>query len=345
MSHQEAMIAIKPMHMVEKRQLFYSSMSDQLEEGELSEPDEEAVVSSSSDEEWHLQGSLPVAPMNDSFDPNAEPASGEEYLRLVRYGAWQLPSAMRAKEKQLASVAPPVQDPIDELDMQLNAGVPPTPVHLLPLGEFIDSFIKSFLEGCPPPQDEHVCEPSTKDDYPLLGHEGEWRALLYPEENGKAETHPIGSIEEEVVVKDINCGSLGEGSLTHSTRPDGERLPKRPRRRSIGPDDLHRHPPSQRQLMQLIRYHHRWIASSEPRTITLRQYQFVVRLLQVLDARITPWQVSCLRDLAMLMIRIRSERAPAGDTKDYDKHHVLFCTNGIIVAIAKRFGQADLLTR
>lgn len=325
----------------------FPSMDAQLEEGELSEVIEENTTSDSeqSDEEWHLKGSLPVAPMDGSFDPNAEPTSGEEYLRLVRYGAWQLPFAVKATEEQLlASRMASSVDPIDTLSRQLDANAPSVPAHLLPSQEFIDSFMESFLEGCRPILDEEEVFPETgtNDDsrYPPLGHETEWRALLYPSEDRKEATEDSREDEE---------GGENEESLSPLEVIKERCSRKRPRMHSIEPDDIYRASPSQRQLLQLIKYHRQWMAASEPCTINTRQYQFIIRILQLLDTRMTPWQASILRDLAMLMIHVRGRthhEAPAGETNEgLGEKSILFYVNGIIVAIARRFGQVDLLTK
>lgn len=316
-------------------------MNTQLEEGELFEVIEEDTPSTDeqSDEEWHLRSSLPVASMDGSFDPNAEPASGEEYLRLVRYGAWQLPFAVKATEEQLStSKMTPTIDPIDALSRQLDADTPSVSAHLLPSQEFIESFMKSFLEGCRSISDEEALPTAgTGDDnYPPLGHETDWRTLLYPRKEVTEGSHGDEETEKETSPPSLETSEEG--------RPC-----KKPRTSSIEPDDIYQQPPSQRQLLQLLKYHRQWMAASEPRTITSRQYQFIIRILQLLDTRMTPWQASILRDLAMLMIHVRSKTQEVQlvrETEESSKDNsMLFYANGIISAIAKRFGQADLLKK
>ncbi|PJF19313.1 hypothetical protein PSACC_00758 [Paramicrosporidium saccamoebae] len=103
---------------------------------------------------------------------------------------------------------------------------------------------------------------------------------------------------------------------------------------SIEPDDLLCSPPEQRQIHQLLRFHHKWTISG----VTERQYRWIIRLLQCVDPRLSAKETSDLRELAIQCATLRTTSLTT--MLDTDE---LFYVNGIISIIARVFGQSDLL--
>ena len=245
------------------------------------------------DEDWIMRGTLPVAPLDDDFEPEAEPKTGEEYLRLVRYQSNLLPFAIRAEVDATTMMS--TNYVFEESREQSNIVS-----ELLPPRDFINSFMVSFSEGC---ISTDLYEASGTDvEWPAFGDEAAWSAFLYPDAPDASSTFK----RMRLLDNNTMC--------------------------SIEPDILPSFHPSQQQLMQLIKFHCQWLIT----TITERQYRFIIRILQCLDPRMTGWQLCKLRSLAQHIINIRAQMKVGDDE--------LFFANAIIVAIAQRFGQTDLLS-
>lgn len=275
---------------------------DDAEEGQVSS-DSREEEGTDSEGDWVLRAALPVAPMDEAFDPQATPVSGEEYLRLVRYHDSLLPSAQSSGDASI---------PEGLIDVQFTGPEEPaliiaaTAKDRLPTLEWISGFMSVFAQGCPTDSDLEddgdVCEA-----WPSLGDEQGWRHHMY-----------------------------GPTSSTDST-PSPPPPPKRLKPTPLEVDYFHLARPSQRQLMQLVKYHIRWFDDLFS-TNAQRVYQWIIRLFQVLDPRVTSNQISILRQLALRALVLRRDH-PATAADD----STLFYLNGIIVIIAKRFGQLDLL--
>lgn len=231
-------------------------------------------------EEWTLRAILPVAPMDDSFDPEADPETGEEYLRLVRYQYEQLPN-IRLPCEPVPSTAVQILDQSGDTLKSLLLG---TARENLPSEEWSMAIVDTFRLG-------RVLQYERGNySWPSFGDKEGWNRLLYDEQQ------PI------------------EDGLTR-----------------ISPDDLLQSPPEQRQILQLVGFHIGWLESG----ITERQYQWLIRLLQCLDPRLTARQTSLLRELALCCMKLRS-------VEEADQVH-LFYLNSIISIVGIEFGQRDLL--
>lgn len=252
-----------------------------------------------SDAEWTLRGSLPVAPIDASFDPQAAPLSGEEYLRLVRYQNALLPAAQAVEG--VSTTEGLVDSQLTNFDefTQIKTTTPST---RLPTAEWIRSFLTVFEQGCLPESDLDDDDPPS-DWWPALGDEQGWRQYMYP----LIASSPVP------LAKRVK-------TLTH-----------------LEPDFFQGSLPSQRQIMQLLKYHLRWFNFLFPANVQ-RAYQWIMRLLQVLDRRVTGNQVSILRQLALQTMRLRMHYS----IQDQEER-IVFFLNGILVAIAYRFGQMDLV--
>jgi hypothetical protein len=245
----------------------------------MSSDEEGQVLSANSDsevEEWTLRGILPVAPMDNGFDPEAAPECGEEYLRLVRYQSERLP-LVKLPEQPVASTAKERFEEYVGLDAVLGA----TNTENLPTREWVDQIVLTFQSGCINDYN------GSADGWPSFGDTDGWNRHLY------------GQPSEE-------------GALP------------------VEPDNLLGSPPEQRQIHQLLRFHHKWTVSG----VTERQYRWIIRLLQCIDRRLSAKETSDLRELAIQCATLRTT------TLDADS---LFYVNGIISIIARAFGQADLL--
>lgn len=267
------------------------------------------------DEEWRLNASLPVAPIDAKFDPQATPNNGEEYLRLVQYQSKMLPFAINALVTKNVD-APEISDtqdttnlPEDEIKLEsTNEYLCKKSNQKRPSQEFIDSFMETFLKGCTTDNyndnDADTDQDGTLENsycYPKLGDEENWHYLLYRSYRSKRP----------------------------KTQDQTRNIP------TINPDNFLNNPPSQRQLLQLIKFHIQWIGQEEEQYISERCYQFIIRILQCLDPRMTSWQQQKLRSLALYLQSI---------AMDHKSEEQIFFIQGITTAIAYRFGQLDLLS-
>ncbi len=284
-----------------------------MEEGELSDRTESAPVdqelsspadSRDREDEWVPRHVLPVAPMDAAFNPNAEPETGEEYLRLVRHHDAQLPFALAIPSSDLARdycTAPrdPILDnPVEQMARETD------PAHL-PTADWIARFIESFEACTGAAQIPPLADATFDVDWPPFGNVAAWKALLYPSSEAASDDEP--DAKRPCVAPPV----------------------------AIHPDTFLIASPSQRQLMQLLKYHHQtWINPDVG--LTPLQYHWIFRILQVLDQRVTSNQAANLRQLALFCMRLRRDQAP---TAQEQVAHL----NGIIAIVAKVFGQADLL--
>lgn len=279
-----------------------------MEEGELpdepvSNPSSPPTDASSEDEGWTFKSTLPVAPMNESFDPTAEPETGEEYLRLVRHYDSQLPFAIAAPTSVVVDVEEADGYCSRELSLtsEVENVIKTTPLDRLPDADWIARFVESF--DVPTAAASNRLE-DVEVEWPAFGHAEAWKALLYP----SSEAAPTAK----------------RPCLTTDSSES-----------SMNPDVLLLVSPSQRQLMQLLRFHQqRWV--DQEKGFTPEQYHCIMRILQALDRRVTGNQAANLRQLGLFCLRLRR------DLPHPEKSQLIYL-NGTITAIARFFGQTDLL--
>jgi hypothetical protein len=251
--------------------------------------------------EWMIRGVLPVAPVDDTFNPDAPPTTGEEYLRLVRYQYEMLPSVQLPTEP-----ITPTALTIESFglgDQALGELWKITSEIKVPSPEWIDEFMKTFREGC---LDDHVSDEAADFiEWPNFGDESGWKTFLYP------------NSQEELPGKRRRLEKDQELTLSQ-----------------FEPDCLLEQRPSQRQIVQLLKFHIKWINDG----ITERNYQWIIRLLQCLDHRVTSGQVMQLRSLARTCLALRA-------SEQGDDNAKLFYLNGILAVVGVAFGQKDILYR
>lgn len=280
--------------------------------------DDDENDTGSDDEEdvsFHKATILPVAPFDDEFDPSKKPVTGEEYLRMVRYEAKQLPFSQSIKPSSLPSDDDDhaiEKRPVELLANDIQKLHNRTPANRLPSAGFVDSFMDEFTAGClvieeeaDNDDDDELHQDVDSSSWPNVDDEEAWKHTLYG----------------------ITANSM-----------DVSRSSKRSKTHSLNPQDIKTANLSPLIMGRLLHYHSsKWIPANRGDDLAARQYEFIISILQCLDPRTTPYQVVRLRALARLLLR---QRAEAEDISE----DVLQRTNGIIIAIAKRFGQSDLIS-
>lgn len=252
------------------------------------------------EEDYHGPRSVfPVAPLDASFDPTKEPATGEEYLRLVRLQDMTLPKALSAPDRPNPQDYAADYSLFDEIALMLRE----TPEETHPSDVWINEYISQFSTLFSEENDDD--QQSNLQEWPKFGDELAWFEFMYPQ------------IEPRTKKKRLEDGEAEEGSVP------------------FRPDDLSHNRPSQRQLMQLFKLHTKWL-NNQDLTINEQTYQYLFRMLQILDPRLSANQVANLRSLALAILRLRKD-LPADDSTS------IFYSNGIICILARIFGQHDLL--
>lgn len=99
------------------------------------------------------------------------------------------------------------------------------------------------------------------------------------------------------------------------------------------------HTSDDKQLLQLIKYHADWFSGEEEASLMMTEHTFklLVYILRLVDVRMTPGQVHVLRTLAKVCTERLTGTESNGDALKY--------LSAIIILIATRFGQHDLLQR
>lgn len=288
------------------------------------------------------RATLPVAPLDESFDPNQEPTTGEEYLRLVQYEARQMPFTKSVPplnhykdENEKLGKSPNHDTTSDSYDDDdLIKIISSTPTHHLPTPEFITLFMKTFQAGCfkfdQNKANDRVDDEEKSVKWPSVDDKQVWFDVFYGQDDDNSNSNAAESNQG----KDKKTSSPKRTkSSSNYKRGAIESTLITPTSIKVNPDDIPLLNWSPLLVSRLLTYHiQSWLQPPAP---TPRQYQFIIRLLQSLDSHTTSHQVARLRSLARLLLRWRASLSL--DTDD------LFFINGIIVAISKRFGQIDLL--
>lgn len=327
--------------------------------------EQEALASDDDTMQWSLRAILPVAAIDAAFNPSEQPTCGEEYLRLVQHERGGMPR-YAACEATLASshvhtVAIESVEP--STSEAIRSRLSETAPALLPSAEWISAYLEHF-DACF--KYTHCCAghdgiyDSSDGDVPAFGDEAAWKALLYAPFTRNASQ----SCRKKRVRLYGEQGSADGGAVEEEEVDAGSSTEQL---RYFEPDELFGSIVlEQRQLMQLINFHLKWI-EHDTMAVGERQYKWLVRILQSLDPRMTPRQFSLIRSLGMVCIELRAQLGRIGNDewdregRDSEEDKVggesegaeqasaewqnerVFYLNGIIAIAARRFGQQDLL--
>lgn len=269
-------------------------MSSECEEGEidatLSDFEEDVAEESyfisqspendSSDDDFKLHAILPMANLDESFDPQTTPLTGEEYLRLVSFQNAQLPFATRALDAPNPEELLAIPDPINCRLERFSK-------------ESIDKAVEAYY-SC-----NNIALPSVEtmmlSPYPELGDSEGWFKLL----------------EDKKFNPDVLL---------------------------VTADQI-----EERQRFQLVRYYTEWLSSGR---IGLGEWEFrsLLRVLQVLDPRMTGRQIHTMRSLSSRCIKLIEDLKAGNELEGVAvKTDLVTHLECIAIVAAKISGQADLL--
>ncbi|KAJ3020888.1 gem (nuclear organelle) associated protein 2 [Thoreauomyces humboldtii] len=271
-----------------------------------------------------------------SFDPSAPPASGLEYLRMVRAEANATPQFTRYTAPlptQAASTLPNLRAQyFNSSDDGIAVHAHPCPPSLLPSPDWLASFLDRF-ERLREQLEEHRARMSTSiTDKPVAGGHKAWKAFCYGTKRKADGRDPAGKrVKEDEMQLDGtseyrvsgNEGTGAEQDPLDDVEPGAEPLLQRVC--ALTHDET----------MRLIQHHDRWLANAN--RITETEGQWLFALLVRLPSLLTTDELSILRDLCRTCRRIRASE-PLLQPEDPR----VASLNMVIAVVSTTYRQADL---
>ncbi|KAJ3182152.1 gem (nuclear organelle) associated protein 2 [Gaertneriomyces sp. JEL0708] len=283
------------------------------------------------DEDSIRRPALPLEGYDDEEEPEttpgAPPASGLQYLRMVRQEAQACEQIAVAKisPSQLVQSNPANVPDIRKIyfsnDLSRNPDIPDA---IRPRRDWLESFIAHF--ELMKVQMEKFCKylpqsTSTNTRTPHLNDEIAWKSWCYGKRNNNAPKLTANTGGDVMDVDTPDSGTVSVKEIAENTAEDVPLLS----RVSL----LH-----QGQVIRLLEYHCTWLGDT---SISQEQAEWLFALFLRLDKLLTGEEISVIRTLCRKCQTIRAAmvQAAAGDPRAAG-------LNMIIAVISSVFGQRDL---